>query len=80
MLSNTTCRPSGDSDAKRGILVVKLGCQTSTTGRGGSTTSRVSLTRNGISARPPPSGAMRWILPPAQKIIALLSGSQSIAG
>jgi len=49
-------------------------------GRGGSMTTRVSLTWNGISAPAEPSRLTRRILPPAQKIMVWLSGVQSMLG
>ncbi len=66
--------------AKRGIRVVKLSGATSTWGRGGSITARVSETRNEISARFVPSRSIRRMRPPAQKTMVRLSGSQSIDG
>ena len=84
-VSNTTVRPSGDTLAQRGILVVKRSGATSICGCVASITTRVSLTRNGTTAAPEPSApplsiGTRLILPPAQNTRLLLSGVQAMFG
>ena len=66
--------------AKRGMWVVTVAGATSVIGCGGSITTRVSFTWNGISAPPVPSRFTRRILPPAQKTMVLLSGVQAMSG
>jgi hypothetical protein len=79
-LSKTTWRPSGETLAQRGIRVWKRSGATSICGCKASITTRVSLTRNGISAPPPPSAPTRRILPPAQKTTDRLSGVHAMLG
>ena len=79
-LSKTTCRPSGDTAAKRGMCVVKVSGATVTFGCGPSMTPRVSSTRNGMTAALRPSASTRRILPPAQNTTDLLSGVQAMLG
>ncbi len=78
--SNTTCRPSGDTDAKRGIAVAKRSGDTGTCGCGAAIAPRVSFTWNGISRAFVPSASTRLILPPAQNTTERLSGVQAMLG
>ena len=79
-VSKTTCRPSGETVAQRGILVWKWSGATSICGWVASITTRVSCTWNGISAAPDPSALTRRILPPAQKTTLFASGVQAMFG
>ena len=79
-LSKTTCRPSGETAAKRTMLVVKRSGDTAIFGCGASSMPRVSATWNGITAPWLPSASTRRILPPAQNTIEFESGVQSMFG
>ena len=80
LASNTTRSPRGDTAGFRIIFASKASGATSTIGRGGAYTVRVSRTRNGIVSTLPSATAILRILPPAQMTMCRESGIQSKLG